>query len=220
MNLKDHAKKYNSKYKQSFLFSFEEDKLHLIPCSKVDPEFAQLYVTHYPGSLGIIGRQFHYKIYNGDVMIGIVGVSAPPLNYLLFNKYFDKPNLPPGIQAEKHWCNNNVYRLVKGAENRGTKVLKLFRERVFKDYYKKYKMFLKGLITFVEPPRTGIIYKADNWNYLGLTQGIRCTNRVIDGQPAKKTYTQGVKKHIFAMKFPERYKNRILNELKRKGVKK
>lgn len=207
-NLADYAKKYKKSTTQTFLFSFKEE-LRLVKCNKNDPEFAYFYTTHYPDSLGIIGRQFNYKIFFGNEFIGIIGANSWPFSMIVFRKYFNSENLNTKI------LNNNVYRVIENKENRGTKILKIFRERLYEDYYKKYKEFLWGLITFVEPPRKGIVYKADNWDYLGMTQGVHVTQRKEDGK-GRKFDKEGTKKHIYGMKFPERYKNRLKNREKGK----
>ena len=56
-----------------------------------------------------------------------------------------------------------------------------------------------GLITFVEPPRTGALYKADNWIYIGETQGIEVKRR--GDTWIKKSYMQGDKKYIYGYKY-------------------
>ena len=219
MNISDYAKKYNPELKQEPLVKFEN--LHLIQCKKSDPAFAYHYSHHYPGSLGIIGRQFNYKIYYKKELIGIIGACSPPL-LKLFNEFFDSEN-------SLSWLNNNVFKIIKSGKNRGSQILKLFRERIFVDYFKKYNQFLEGLITFVKPPREGIIYKADNWTYLGMTEGweIKARNNSKKrtfkessfGTKKTPVYT-GNKKHVFAIKFPERYRNKILNQKKELRTKK
>lgn len=173
---------------------FSEDGLHLEKTTKGNKEFATIFLEHYPGSLGIVGRQLNYFIkYNAEV-IGIIGCNSPPLNYKLFNSYFN------GGHTELNWLNNNVFRLLRHEHNLGTRVLKIFRQRILKDYPLIYGDELIGLITFVEPPRTGTIYKADNWEYLGETQGKRCYRRGDLGKWINKEWTTGTKKLIFGKK--------------------
>jgi len=57
-----------------------------------------------------------------------------------------------------------------------------------------------GIVTFVEPPRTGSVYKADNWDYLGKTQGKKCSRRGNHGKWINKEWGEGTKKLIFAKK--------------------
>ncbi len=160
---------------------------------KSHPLFVKWYIEHYPKSKGIVGRQLNYLIYYKGEPIGIIGVSSPPLNYKLFRTYFN-------IDNDKPFLNNNVFRIVNkpNDKNIGTKILKLLRTVSKYDYKNRYNDKLLGLVTFVEPPRTGAIYKADNWNYLGETQGIEVRRR--GNNWFEKEYKKGVKKHIFAIK--------------------
>ena len=168
--------------------------LNLKRVKKSDELFVKWYIEHYPQSKGIVGRQINYIIYDGHSPIGIISGASPPLNYSIFRKYFN-------IDNDLQFLNNNVYRIVTKTDdkNLGTKILKIFRNKIFEDYYNKYKTNLIGLVTFVEPPRTGAIYKADNWEFLGKTQGI--TVRRKGENWFTKQYYNGVKKLIFAYKY-------------------
>lgn len=171
-----------------------KDKIELQKTTKGNKTYATIYLTHYPGSLGIVGRQLNYFIKKNGKIIGIIGGNSPPLNYLKFNKYFDNK------YTELNWLNNNVFRLLEHEKNLGTTVLKIFRSQVRKDYEEKYKNELIGLVTFVEPPRNGTVYKADNWDFLGETQGKSCKRRGSHGKWINKEWTTGTKKLIFAKK--------------------
>jgi len=157
--------------------------------------FATLFLEHYPESKGILGRQLNYFIKRDGMIVGIVGVNSPPINYKKFREYFKTDN-------EKLFVNNNVYRIIKSYKNQATQVLKLLRNIIIIDYKKRYGDDLKGIITFVEPPRTGSIYKADNWDYLGMTQGKKMTRRGDHGKWLNKEWSEGTKKHIYAINLP------------------
>lgn len=157
--------------------------------------YSNLFLTHYPGSKGIMGRQFHYLIHYKKGIAGIIGANSPPLNYKKFNVFFGDRF------TEKNWLNNNVYRLIYNEKNLGTKVLRLFRNRIRMDYEKQYQLPLIGLITFVEPPRNGAIYLADNWTLLGKTEGKQCRRSGDHGKWVNKEWSSGgAKKLIFAIK--------------------
>lgn len=165
--------------------------LCLVSVKKSHPLLVKWYIEHYPGSKGIVGRSLNYLIYVDEFPIGIISVASPPRNYKIFRKIFS-------VEDDLQFVNNNVFRIVEKHEpNVGTQILKLLRRRVGKDYKVKYGQNLLGICTFVEPPRTGAIYKADNWKYLGLTQGVEVRRRGTDW--FEKTYTKGVKKHIYAI---------------------
>jgi hypothetical protein len=172
------------------MLSFEQG-LHLTRVPKSNGLFGQLFFSHYPGSKGIPGRSLCYLAYDGMELIGIIGVNSPPCNYKIFRKYFFCEN-------DNCFVNNNVYRMIVQRKNLGTQILKLFRKTVKRDYEEKYGEKLLGIVTFVEPPRTGAIYKADNWDYLGLTQGKRMKR---DKETWQKVFSDGVEKHIYGYKY-------------------
>ena len=167
-----------------------DEGLKLQRCTKSNKTFGQLYFTHYPKSKGIVGRCLCYLVLYKNQVAGIIGCSSPPLNYILFREFFNTDN-------EKLYVNNNVFRLTVNEKNLGTKVLKLFRNTIVNNYKEKYGDDLMGIVTFVEPPRTGALYKADNWKYLGETQGIKVVRR----ESFDKEYLQGTKKLIYGYKF-------------------
>jgi hypothetical protein len=169
----------------------EQDGLYLQRVPKSDGLFGKLFFEHYPKSKGIVGRSINYLVILNRQCIGIIGGASPPKNYTIFNNYF-------GNNQENYFLNNNVFRLILRQNNLGTKVLKIFRNVISSDYQLKYKDDLIGLCTFVELPRDGALYKADNWDYLGLTQGKRMYRR---GENWEKTFVDGEKKHIFAYKY-------------------
>lgn len=171
---------------------FQDLSLNLERTQKGNKIFATLYLTHYPESKGIVGRQCNYFVKKDGKIIGIIGGNSPPLNYKKFNAFFGEG------YNENNWLNNNVFRLIKTERNLGTKVLKMFRYRIKEDYEKQYNHKLIGLITFVEPPRTGAMYKADNWTFLGETQGVRCFRRGDHGKWINKEWGKGTKKLVFA----------------------
>jgi len=178
----------------SIQFDMFSEVLTLMPIKKSNDLFVKWYMEHYPNSKGIVGRSLNYLIYINNEPIGIIGGASPPLNYKLFRKYFDTDD-------EKKFINNNVFRIVnnKNKKNLGTQILKLYRNTIKKDYEKKYQDILLGIITFVEPPRTGAIYKADNWENLGFTQGISVSRRGENWYDKK--YQQGTKKLIYGYKY-------------------
>lgn len=69
-------------------------------------------------------------------------------------------------------ANNIVYCLTNHKnKNAGTKLLKLCRQDAIKWWHERYGDILKAFQTFILPPRTGAVYKADNWEEIGRTTG-------------------------------------------------
>lgn len=158
---------------------------------KSDGLFGKLFFEHYPQSKGIVGRSINYIVMYEGRCIGIIGGASPPKNYRIFNQYFGKGK-------ERHYLNNNVFRLIENIPNIGTQTLRQFRKAIKMDYESKFGDTLLGLCTFVEIPRDGALYKADNWDYLGDTQGKRMFRR---GENWGKIFTDGEIKHIFGYKY-------------------
>tara|TARA_R100000655_G_scaffold100438_1_gene144885 strand:- start:309 stop:989 length:681 start_codon:yes stop_codon:yes gene_type:complete len=172
------------------------NELSLKLVKKSNNLFVKWYIEHYPKSKGIVGRQLNYIIYLKNMPIGIISGASPPLNYKKFRNFYN-------IKNDLQILNNNVFRLVNKPDDKniGTKILKLFRQKLKNDYKKKYNENLLGIVTFVEPPRTGAIYKADNWFYLGLTKGIEVRRKGDNW--FQKEYSKGTKKHIFCYKYKQ-----------------
>ncbi len=188
VNIEDY---YNNELKDTYIY--------LQPVKKSDKLFVKWFIEHYPKSKGIVGRQLNYLIYSYGHPIGIIGFASPPLNYKKFNTYFSLDENKKASENAKFFLNNNVFRIVKTEPNLGTQILKLARNTIKQDYKKRYGDNLLGIVTFVEPPRTGVIYKADNWDYLGKTQGIEVKRRGKDW--INKQYIQGETKYIYGYKY-------------------
>jgi len=191
--------KSNTNEKDYYLDEFKDIELKLVKVKKSNCLFVKWFIEHYPESKGIVGRQLNFLIYYYGKPIGIIGFASPPLNYKIFNNYFNlNPNDKRGENAKK-FLNNNVFRIVYSKKNLGTKILKMARNIIYKLYFEQYNIKLLGIVTFVEPPRTGAIYKADNWECLGETKGYEVKRRGENW--IDKQYSKGGKKLIFGYKY-------------------
>ena len=174
--------------------SYEYPFLLMIP--KGNKVFASLYLSHYPNSKGIVGRSINYLVIWKDYIVGIIGGNSPPYSIESINNYFNitKDNR---TQKLRGFFNNDVFRLIIKEKNLGTKTLKSFRNKLKQDYKIKYGEDIFGMITFVEPPRIGAVYKADNWKYLGMTKGFGTTQR--SGRWENRKWVKKQPKYIFAI---------------------
>lgn len=173
--------------------------LYLKEVKKSNKLYVKWFIEHYPKSKGIVGRQLNFLIYSYGKPIGIIGFASPPLNYKKFTAFFKLDETIKPSENAKLFLNNNVFRIIYTEKNLGTKVLKLAREKVYELYKQKYADELCGLVTFVEPPRTGAMYKADNWLYIGNTQGVEVKRRGENW--TEKQYIKGVSKLIYGYKY-------------------
>jgi hypothetical protein len=73
--------------------------------------------------------------------------------------------------------NNDILKFYEPQPNLASRVLSKFTKALHGDFYKRYDVRLRGIIslTYGENERgverTGISYKAANWDYLGLSKG-------------------------------------------------
>jgi len=192
------SRKLEEELKQTFLIPESFKYPFLLQVSKGNKIFASLYLTHYPQSKGIVGRSINYLIIWKQRIVGIIGGNSPPYAVKPIDKFF-------GITKENRnemlvkILNNEVFRIIRPDKNLATRTLKSFRINIRKDYKKKYGEDLIGLVTFVEPPRTGAIYKADNWTFLGYTKGYGTTRR--GKRWFDRKWVRKKPKLIFAYKF-------------------
>lgn len=183
---------------QTFMIPSSFKRPYLLCVPKGNKVFASLYLSHYPQSKGIVGRSINYLVIWKGKIAGIIGINSPPYSVKAVDEFF-------GITKENRHdalltiMNNDVFRLIIREKNLGTMTLKALRNVIKKAYPEKYGSPLVGLLTFVEPPRKGSVYFADNWTYVGLTKGygtLRRGKRWFDRRWVKKT-----KKLIFAIRF-------------------
>lgn len=147
---------------------------------KSDEEVKYLMSIHYSHPKGFVGRQLIYKIYNDKDFVGIITGGSATLYLPNRNEFFGDTYYLNGI------INNNFFHLIDNHEdkNLGTKVLALWRKKVIIDWQQKYKDKVIGFESLVELPRTGAMYKADNWTLVGQTKGYTC--RRVSGKETGK----------------------------------
>jgi hypothetical protein len=119
---------------------------------------------------------------------GVVGGSAT-LHLAGRNEFF-------GVTKEnkkailRQLVNNIFYHI----EKRGTRypvrnmvplVLRLFRERIAKDWLRKYGDTVIGFESLIELPRTGEAYARDGWTLVGTTEGNTCKR--VSGKTGRRT---------------------------------
>lgn len=120
-------------------------------------------------------RKLYWNLYENDNMVGVFALS----------NVFDKPKAVKEFMTKyklnsNEIANNIVYCLANCKnKNAGTIFLKLCRQDAIKWWYERYGDILKAFQTFVLPPRTGAVYKADNWVQIGITAGQSQITRTI-----------------------------------------
>ncbi len=100
-------------------------------------------------------------------MIGVFAVAT----------VFDKPksvkNFLETHSIKSNEVANNIVYCLSGQQdkNAGSKLLSLCRQDAISWWQERYGDELKAFQTFILPPRTGAVYKADNWQQIGITSG-------------------------------------------------
>ena len=147
----------------------------LLETSRGNVLYKEIRNMHYVTNNGCIGRQIHYLIFDeegfGRRPLGIISGASPVYACGPRDRFFkiDKSNRDSKL---KQIVNNVVFRLEKHEKNLASKILSIWRKQITKDWYKKYKDTVIGFETFVYGEnRTGAIYKADNWQYVGMSSG-------------------------------------------------
>jgi len=114
---------------------------------------------------------------------------------------FDKPkSVKQFIEEHKLSMNevaNNIVYCLYGQQdkNAGSKLLSLCRQDAISWWHERYGDELKAFETFILPPRNGAVYKADNWQQIGLTSG--ASMKTVDVTPNYQDY-KNTSKVIFS----------------------
>jgi len=89
--------------------------------------------------------------------------------------------------AFNEMANNIVYCLKPDLpKNSGTRFLAQARRDAVHWWYDRYSDTLKVFQCFVLPPRTGAVYKADNWECIGTTSGNSYKTESLYGDDPRK----------------------------------
>lgn len=150
--------------------------IHLERTKKSDEYVQYLMSMHYSHPKGFVGRSLIYRIYNGIQLVGVIVGGSATLHLPGRNEFFGSDfNL-------NHIINNTFFHIENNYDDKniGTKILSMWRKQVIIDWREKYEDDVIGFETLVELPRSGSLYKADNWTQVGITKGYTC--RRVSGQ--------------------------------------
>ena len=145
--------------------------MELILVKRSNPEYQDIRNRHYVANHGCIGRQLHYNILEDSKIIGIITGASAIWSSEHRDRYYEITNQNRKERINKI-IDNVVFRLELNEKNLGTKILALWRRLVKDDWEKKYNDNVIGFETFVfGENRFGSMYKADNWDFVGMTKG-------------------------------------------------
>ena len=185
--------------------------MRLIACRRTDSRYQNFRDRHYVTNRGCHGQQLHYLIEHEGLITGIISGASSVYAVKPRDEFFglSSDKKVKGVQLSSI-INNVVFRLENGPPNSATQILAEWRRRIAKDWEFLYGVRVAGFETFViagsendkgevctDKDRSGALYKADNWVYLGETQG---STKSHSGLNTKGTRREVCKKLIFARK--------------------
>ena len=101
-------------------------------------------------------------------------------------------------------ANNIVYCLAPNLPpNSGSRFLSMCRKDAVGWWKERYGDSLRCFQTFILPPRTGAVYKADNWQYIGMTTGTGFKMITLYGddprkiQAERRVFKSGEEKYLY-----------------------
>ena len=157
----------------------------LVEVKRTNPIYQEMRSRHYVPNYGAVGQQIHYLIYVDRDVVGIISGGSAAYAVRSRDEYFGitKDNRRVALNGI---VDNTVFRLEKNLPNLGTQVLAVWRRQVAKDWESRYGVKVAGFETFIveESYRKGAMYKADNWDFVGRTEG------------STKFHRHGVEKHF------------------------
>lgn len=133
---------------------------------------------HYSRPKGFVGRNICYAVVHEGVYYGAIVGGSSTLHLAGRDEFFE---LVPANKKEKlrQIVNNIFYHVEKKngsypLRNFTQAVLRQFRYKVSLDWKTKYGDEVAGFETLIELPRTGDIYRRDDWVLVGQTVGFTC----------------------------------------------
>lgn len=126
-------------------------------------------------------RNLRWLIYQTDnnKLLGVIGLSSCVLAIKCRDDYIGWSK-DARMKNSNKLANNSRFCLIPGAtelKNVGSMALRLLRTDGAKEWKRRYGDDLVGIETYVEPitddelHRSGAVYKASNWKYVGESQG-------------------------------------------------
>jgi hypothetical protein len=140
--------------------------------SRGDLRYKAIRDQHYVANAGCIGQQAHFLIhYRGD-LVGIISAASPVYAVACRDAFFGI-NKNNRHQVLNGIVNNVVFRLESREPNLASRVMKLWRNIVSHYWYQAYGVVVYGFETLVaeDGTRNGVLYRADNWTHVGMTEG-------------------------------------------------
>lgn len=154
----------------SLQLSDHDIRLELV--SRGDDRYKAIRDRHYVANAGCIGQQAHFLVHYKGELVGITAAASAVYAVACRDEFFgitknNRHQVLNGI------VNNVVFRLESREPNLASRVMKLWRSFVPHYWYQAYGVVVYGFETLVaeDGVRNGVLYRADNWTHVGMTEG-------------------------------------------------
>lgn len=192
-------------------------RIDLALCQRTHPAYLQFRDRHYITNSGCHGQQLHYLVMIDGRLQGILSGASAVYGVKSRDVFFglSKEKDLRHAQLSSLIC-NVVYRLEDAPKNAASQVLAAWRRQIAADWEYLYQVKVAGFETFViegshndrnelctDRERTGALYRADNWQMLGITAGntkVHSAASNSGGMNAAHTRKEVCRKLIFARK--------------------
>ena len=192
-------------------------RIDLALCQRTHPAYIQFRDRHYISNSGCHGQQLHYLVMIDGRLHGILSGASAVYGVKSRDVFFglSKEKDLRHAQLSSLIC-NVVYRLEDAPKNAASQVLAAWRRQIASDWEYLYQVKVAGFETFViegshndrnelctDRERTGALYRADNWQMLGITAGntkVHSAANNSGGMNTAHTRKEVCKKLIFARK--------------------
>lgn len=167
---------------------------------RTHPVYQEIRDRHYVPNRGTHGQQLHYLIRVDGNVVGIISGASCVWAVKSRDEYFGltKDNKRVALPSI---INNVVFRLEEHKKNLGTQILAVWRKRAAQDWMERYHVIVHGFETFIieEDYRKGAVYKADNWDFVGVTLGSTKVHKGLEN-PSQRVVT--TPKLVYCKKIP------------------
>lgn len=167
--------------------------LELLMCQRTHPAYLQYRNRHYIENNGCHGQQLHYLVMLDGQQLGVISGASAVYGVKARDVFFGIDNAQRKVQLNSI-INNVVYRIEDAPRNVPSQALAMWRKRIAADWEYLYQVKVAGFETFVIEAdledgrtRTGALYRADNWEMLGLTAGNTKSHAASDGAGGMNT---------------------------------
>lgn len=122
-------------------------------------------------------RKLYWNLWEDGQHVGVFGLSSCFSHPKAVRDYMREHDLE--FNQVGH---NVVYCLATDTKNAGSQFLALCRRDAKALWRERYGDDLRAFQTFILPPRTGAVYKADNWTLIGETKGETWESHIVSAE--------------------------------------